>query len=559
MSIEEYTVNTQVKNGFKNNNTVGLVLLIPIFIIVIVFMIIPLFNTFLRSFTNYNLIDSEFVKLSNYKRILSDEIAITSINNTIISTLSSIVIAVSFSFLFAWLSSKIHKNLRYILSIMFLVVSVTSILPIGLFKIFSADIYGYMNAFLLANGKESIAFLKEPFFIHLLIILLPSLLGIGPLYLIFTIYFMNRDDLRKYFHFAVSLQIIIISLSFLTIKTITGFPSIMYMAHTLNTHVWDYLGYRYELGYGSSLLVILGLILAMFLTVCNGVVWLAAYIIKSKRTNQAVVKQAKDIKNINTLVSVIIFVFLLCISITLMYPFLQAFLDSFKRLDEFFTFPPKIFVINPTFDNYKGLNNILNHNIPLSRFLFNSVILVVISTILLMIVSIISSIGLSLLSTKIKKPLLLCLTFTFVLSPVILMSFDHYNFNSIMSIVMPLTFKTASFGLSIYLSSKILDNCLRNYSRIRDFLTSSKDIVKYLLSILSVSLIASLSTWFNLLYYPNTSNKWSLIHITQYQPYIWSRVGVNSSLYILSMIIPIAIIIICTPLLIKSLTKDDIE
>lgn len=553
MSFENYNINTQVKNDFKSKNTVGIVFLIPIFIIVIIFMIVPLFNTFLRSFTDYNFINPpEYVKLNNYINILFDVIAKISIKNTIMITLFSTTIVVGVSFLFAWLSSKLHKYLRYILCIMFSIVSVTSIVPIGLLRIFQTDMYGFFNNFLLTIGKEFIYYYTNPFFLRLLSILLPSLLGIGPLFLIFTIYFINRGNVKKYFHFAITLQIVISFLSFYSIQTVTGLPSYQYIAHMLNSHIFEYLLIRYEAGYASALLIIMSIILALFITVGNWVVWLIASIKKSINTNKAVVKQTKIIvnENIKFLLSIIIFIFLFCTSIILMYPFLQTFFDSFKPFDELFLFPPKIITTTPILNNYKAVINEFYQYYPFSNYLINSVILIVISTILMMIVSILSSIGLSLLSKKIRKPLLICLTFTFVLSPVLLM-FYHNNFNSIIS----KTFMSFSFGLSIYISSKIFDNYICKYNKISEFITSFKGIVKYLLDVLSLSLIASLSVYLNPLYFPTANNKKTLFHLIQYKGNITNYLN-YASLFILSIIIPLVIIIICIPLLINSLTRD---
>lgn len=56
-------------------------------------------------------------------------------------------------------------------------------------------------------------------------------------------------------------------------------------------------------------------------------------------------------------------------------PMLYAFMQSLKPLDELFMFPPRFFVMKPTFDNYKDLFTLMNTSwVPFSRYIFNTVL-----------------------------------------------------------------------------------------------------------------------------------------------------------------------------------------
>lgn len=64
------------------------------------------------------------------------------------------------------------------------------------------------------------------------------------------------------------------------------------------------------------------------------------------------------------------------------FPVLYMFNQSLKPLNEMYMFPPKLFVQNPTFDNFRDLMRILSNTlVPFSRYLFNSLFVVAIGSV----------------------------------------------------------------------------------------------------------------------------------------------------------------------------------
>ena len=56
------------------------------------------------------------------------------------------------------------------------------------------------------------------------------------------------------------------------------------------------------------------------------------------------------------------------------YPLVYTIFAAFKPLAELFIYPPKLFVMNPTLDNFSDLSNLLQDSwVPFSRYLFNTV------------------------------------------------------------------------------------------------------------------------------------------------------------------------------------------
>lgn len=69
-------------------------------------------------------------------------------------------------------------------------------------------------------------------------------------------------------------------------------------------------------------------------------------------------------------------------------PLFYSVVTSFKPLEELIIFPPKFFVTRPTLQNYTELPNIIaSLSVPLSRYIFNSVFISVLTTFLHVVVA----------------------------------------------------------------------------------------------------------------------------------------------------------------------------
>ncbi len=63
------------------------------------------------------------------------------------------------------------------------------------------------------------------------------------------------------------------------------------------------------------------------------------------------------------------------------FPLVYAINSAFKPLDEIFVYPPRLFVQNPTMDNFQDLFVIMNKSwVPFSRYLFNTFFITVMGT-----------------------------------------------------------------------------------------------------------------------------------------------------------------------------------
>ena len=69
-----------------------------------------------------------------------------------------------------------------------------------------------------------------------------------------------------------------------------------------------------------------------------------------------------------------IFILLAIVALIMVLPMVYGICQSLKPLDELFVFPPRFFVVNPTFKNYRDLFSLINNSwVPFSRYIFNTV------------------------------------------------------------------------------------------------------------------------------------------------------------------------------------------
>lgn len=84
------------------------------------------------------------------------------------------------------------------------------------------------------------------------------------------------------------------------------------------------------------------------------------------------------------------YILLLPLACFMVLPIIYIFTTAFKPAEELFKFPPSFFVVNPTFENYKALFELMaGSSVPVSRYLFNSILV----TALTMFISIFLSVS----------------------------------------------------------------------------------------------------------------------------------------------------------------------
>ena len=104
--------------------------------------------------------------------------------------------------------------------------------------------------------------------------------------------------------------------------------------------------------------------------------------------------------------------FIIAAGLFTMLPLIYAVATSFKPLDEILLFPPKFFVRRPSLENYAAIPTLLSdQNVTLSRYIFNSVFITFITTLVYIIISAMAAFGLSKSKFKWRNALFMIVQF----------------------------------------------------------------------------------------------------------------------------------------------------
>src|SRR5690606_9951988 len=253
-------------------------LIMPFAILFIVFTVIPVMASMVISFTSFNMLEApSFVGFRNYiNLIVNDDIFLIAVKNTLFFALITGPISYLMCFVFSWLINELTPKVRAIMTLVFYAPSISGNAYLIWKLIFSSDMYGYANSWLLRLGfiTEPILFFDNKDYVFPILILVQLWLSLGVSFLAFIAGLQNVDktlyeagsidgiknrwqelwyitlpSMRPQLLFGAVMQITAsFSVSQLSIE-LAGFPSVEYSGHTILTHLHDYGFIRYEMGY----------------------------------------------------------------------------------------------------------------------------------------------------------------------------------------------------------------------------------------------------------------------------------------------------------------------
>jgi len=113
------------------------------------------------------------------------------------------------------------------------------------------------------------------------------------------------------------------------------------------------------------------------------------------------------------------YIILLPLILLMLLPIVFIFSNAFKPPDELFAYPPRFFVINPTFKNFTDLfSRMSNSGIPVSRYLFNSITITLVTVAASIVVSSMAAYALSKKKFKLKETLFAINTVALMFVPI---------------------------------------------------------------------------------------------------------------------------------------------
>jgi multiple sugar transport system permease protein len=261
----------------------------PFLVIFTVFTVIPVLMSFFLSFTSFDMLQApKFVGLGNYINLfLNDDVFLIALKNTIILALITGPVSYMMAFVFAWLINELPAKIRWIMVLIFYAPSISGSAYLLWLLIFSSDMYGILNAYLIDLNliNSPILWLETPKYALFILVIVQLWLSLGVSFLAFiaglqtvdkTLYeaaavdgirnrwqelwYITLPQMKSQLMFGAVMQITnALGIGLVSISLL-GFPSVEYSGHTIVTHLMDFgstNSTRLEMGYASAVATIL--------------------------------------------------------------------------------------------------------------------------------------------------------------------------------------------------------------------------------------------------------------------------------------------------------------
>ena len=285
MKNKEYSLIKRIKQGIPYY-----VMLAPFVILFTLFTIIPVVSAVILSFTDFNMMQFPgFVGIDNYvKLLLDDEVFIIALKNTLVFAIVTGPIGYLLSFVIAWFINDLSPVTKNIVTLLMYSPALCGAMFTIWLYIFASDSKGLLNSSLISLGiiQNPIDFLTDSKynFIVCIVVIIWSSMGMGFLSLLSglkaldksyfeaaaidgisnrwqELYYVTLPQIGPQLIFSA---VMTISSSFSVgsvVASLTGNPSTDYSTHTLVLHMTDFATTRFEMGYASTIAVVLFLLM----------------------------------------------------------------------------------------------------------------------------------------------------------------------------------------------------------------------------------------------------------------------------------------------------------
>ena len=267
-------------------NWVAYLMIAPYMLVFTCFTVLPVVLSILISFTDFNMLEMpNIIGLENYVRLfLDDDIFLIAAKNTFI--FAAIVGPASYimSLMVAWFINELSPKIRAVVTLIFYAPSIAGQVYLVWGTLFSGDSYGWVNAWLMKLGiiNSEIQFFQDADWVMPLCIVVAIWTSLGTSFLSFIaglqgidkaqfeagavdgiknrwqeLWYITLPNMKPQLMFGAVMSITN-SFGFGGVVTaLCGFPSVDYAAHTIMHHLEDYGSQRFEIGYSSTIAVIL--------------------------------------------------------------------------------------------------------------------------------------------------------------------------------------------------------------------------------------------------------------------------------------------------------------
>ena len=267
-------------------NWAGYVMVAPFMILFAIFTVVPVVLSVFFSFTDFNMLQTpNIVYFDNYIRLfLDDDIFLIAVKNTFVFAVIVGPCSYLMSLMVAWFINELSPKIRAIVTLIFYAPSISGEAYLIWKTLFSGDAYGWVNAWLMKLGiiSSEIVWFENADYVMPLCIVVALWCSLGTSFLSFIaglqgidraqyeagavdgirnrwqeLWYVTLPNMKPQLMFGAIMSITS-SFGFGAVVTnLCGFPSVDYAAHTIMHHLEDYGSQRFEIGYSSTIAVVL--------------------------------------------------------------------------------------------------------------------------------------------------------------------------------------------------------------------------------------------------------------------------------------------------------------
>ena len=267
-------------------NWAGYVMVAPFMILFAIFTVVPVVLSVFFSFTDFNMLQTpNIVFFDNYIRLfLDDDIFLIAVKNTFVFAVIVGPCSYLMSLMVAWFINELSPKIRAIVTLIFYAPSISGEAYLIWKTLFSGDAYGWVNAWLMKLGiiSSEIVWFENASYVMPLCIVVALWCSLGTSFLSFIaglqgidraqyeagavdgirnrwqeLWYVTLPNMKPQLMFGAIMSITS-SFGFGAVVTnLCGFPSVDYAAHTIMHHLEDYGSQRMEIGYSSTIAVVL--------------------------------------------------------------------------------------------------------------------------------------------------------------------------------------------------------------------------------------------------------------------------------------------------------------
>ena len=275
-------------------NKTAYFMIAPFMILFFLFTIIPVFLSLVLSFTSFNMLEwPKFIFMDNYITLfLDDELFITALKNTLIFAAVTGPVSYILSFVVAWFINELPPKIRAVVTLIFYAPSISGNVYLIWATLFSSETYGWANAILMKLGfiDTPILWFQNAKYVMPLCIIVALWMSLGTAFLSFIaglqginkslyeagaidgvknrwqeLWYITLPSMKPQLMFGAILSITGAFGFGPVVTALAGNPSVDYVAYTLNHHLTEYQGTRWEVGYASAI----SFILVLMMIGCN--------------------------------------------------------------------------------------------------------------------------------------------------------------------------------------------------------------------------------------------------------------------------------------------------